>query len=70
MWTMRRGARESIILAMTPPVSSEKLMLVPGRNGAETPGSDMVVRRFRLARLHRAAERSGGAGSASVPAAD
>jgi hypothetical protein len=48
---MRALGREWIMLAMTRPVTSSKLLLVADTRQTETEPSTVPVRRYRLARL-------------------
>jgi hypothetical protein len=48
---MRRLAIRPIILAMTYPPASAKLMLLEDRRGGSGANAPVPVRRFRLARL-------------------
>jgi hypothetical protein len=48
---MQDLAREAIIMPMTNPATSAKLLLIEDRRGAAAAADGMTVRRFRLARL-------------------
>jgi hypothetical protein len=48
---MRSHGRRTIILAMTRPVTSSKVLLVADRRAASAPPEPTQVRRYRLARL-------------------
>lgn len=48
MWPLARG---SIILAMTRPAPSSKVVLLEDRRGGAAPADGAQVRRYRLARL-------------------
>jgi hypothetical protein len=49
---MRALAAAGIMLAMTRPAASSKLILVEDRGGASDAARPARVRRYRLARLH------------------
>jgi hypothetical protein len=49
---MRALVAAAIMLAMTRPAASSKLILVEDRSSASDPGRPARVRRYRLARLH------------------
>jgi hypothetical protein len=48
---MAAGAPEPIILSMTRPASSSKILLVKERRSEPSESGTAVVRRYRLARL-------------------
>jgi hypothetical protein len=48
---MAAGARAPIMLSMTRPASSSKVLLVKDRRSEQSESGASVVRRYRLARL-------------------